>query len=297
MQRKFLDEKDPRLVESLRRFCQLLLSEDADAEAEKVAREIIRIDPRATSALVEVLAQQHRYAEAESVYRQLLTSTEQENGADHVRTRQTLMGLAQVLDAEDKLPEAEAMYRRGLELSQRLRFTDDPTYICMELNLGDVLREQGKIDDANVHYRRGLKCAVTHPSRQHLPIRLAEILRAQGLATEADAALRHLIATFTEAIRAEPKITQLWIGRAMCYRALAEYTEAVADCTKAVELEPGDWATWSHRASVYALSGHPELAEADIAKAMEHADQNAVAYNDLAWIMAAEPSLFARNPK
>ncbi len=108
------------------------------------------------------------------------------------------------------------------------------------------------------------------------PDEIAHIISAKGDRLEVEVGRRHgwinrddavtvddAVSYFTSEIRAHPKNTWNWIGRAAMYRRLKEYDKSIADWTTVLELNSlseSRFQTLDSRAYVYRLQGKTDLA-------------------------------------
>src|SRR5262249_7284925 len=111
--------------------------------------------------------------------------------------------------------------------------------------------------------------------------------------------LRHhdqSLAEFTKAIELAPG--QVWHrhARGANYKALHQYDKAIADFSKVIELDPKNASAWSNRAVTYQLLHQYDKAIADLKKVAE-LERSAMAWNNLAWLLATCPKPKFQDPK
>ncbi len=68
------------------------------------------------NSLANLLQSTHRYAEAESLYRQSLSLRKKAYGCRHPNVAMCMSNLAILMQATAREPEAEALFKRAMEL-------------------------------------------------------------------------------------------------------------------------------------------------------------------------------------
>jgi tetratricopeptide (TPR) repeat protein len=121
----------------------------------------------------------------------------------------------------------------------------------------------------------------------------AETWAQRGLAYNELKQWDNAASDYSRAIELEPKRNWLWNSRGIAYANSGQIEKALADFSTAIEVAPDAKAVGSvydRRADAYrTLDRFPE-ALADYQKALELAPDNAVAHNNLAWLLATCPA-------
>ena len=86
------------------------------------------------------LHHQHKYAEAEPLYRQSLAIKEKELGPDHPSIATALNNLASLLQDQGKYGEADPLYRRALAIAEKTLGDNHPTTITIKNNIKSLRR-------------------------------------------------------------------------------------------------------------------------------------------------------------
>jgi tetratricopeptide (TPR) repeat protein len=151
-----------RLAEMLDRVGYGYLSADICDRAEEAFREAYGIlEPYADSVeaveaimgLGRAVLLQHRFAEAELLFRRALARTEQDDSMTVHRTY-AISALGQAVFDQDRLPEAEVLFRQALVLAQRLAFRTLEVDI-LEM-IGIAVADQGRPAEAEPLFRQAL---------------------------------------------------------------------------------------------------------------------------------------------
>jgi len=218
-----------------------------------------------------------RLADAEALYRQILTAQPNHPEALHFlgliahqvgrhEVAVELMRHAILLDPNNafaysnlgivclalgRVDEGLAAFRRALELK--------PDYPEAHVNLGAALNDQGRSDEAMAAFRRALELKPGYPEARN---NLGNALRDRGRLTEAVAEYRHALAL-------KPGYPQAHNNLGNTLREMGQFEEAIAACRRALELKP-DLAEACHNLG-NALRDRGQLDEANAAyrKAVE----------------------------
>ena len=83
---------------------------------------------------VERKRSQGRYSEAEPLYKRSLLISEQQLGADHPDTAQSLNNLALLYESQGRYPEAEPLYKRALTIAEAVLGSEHPTTVLFRDN-------------------------------------------------------------------------------------------------------------------------------------------------------------------
>jgi tetratricopeptide (TPR) repeat protein len=97
--------------------------------------------------LTNVLTAQHRYAEAEKIYRELIEGRRRILGADHPDTLAAMSGLAMVI-ARDRPAEGEKLLRDVVDGFQRRLGAEHPETLKATSKLASAIQRQGRYGEA-----------------------------------------------------------------------------------------------------------------------------------------------------
>ncbi len=97
------------------------------------------------------------------------------------------------------------------------------------------------------------------------------------------------ILDFTEAIRVNPKESKAYFNRALKYTQKQEIEKAIADYTHAIRIDPNYNQALENRGVLFQHSKAYDRALADYRQAMKVNPQSALAWNNVAWMLAASP--------
>jgi tetratricopeptide (TPR) repeat protein len=95
-----------------------------------------------------------RYAEAETILRQILPRSERVNGPVHPHTLMAINNLAAALSFQNKHDEAEAMFRELVERANRGLPEDHMDRYLSVASLAQFLEERGELDEAIALYKQ-----------------------------------------------------------------------------------------------------------------------------------------------
>jgi protein O-GlcNAc transferase len=215
---------------------------------------------------IQVAVQHHRagrLAEAEAVYRQILSQHPTQVEALHLLgmlaaqtgrldsaielLRQAIQlkpgfaeaydTLANALKAKGQLEEAVAAYRRAIELK--------PDLAELHSNLGNVLLELGQLDEAIASYQQAIRLKPNHAG---MYCNLGTVLYARERTDEA-------IAAFRQAVRLKPDFALAHNNLGNALKDIAQLDEAIGAYRQAIRLKP-DF-LFAHSNLLYALHYHP----------------------------------------
>ena len=230
-----------------------------------------------------------RFAEAESLYREVLAINPDHPESNHYlgviasqlgrnEMAAALIGKAIALKGNDpafhsnlgnalkgqgKLDEAIAAYRRALALK--------PDFADAHGNLGNALLDQGKSDEAIASYRRAL---AIRPSFAEAHNNLGNAFRDQGRADEATACYRRALALSPNFADAHSNL-----GNALMDRGALD--EAAASYERAVSLKPEHAKAHYNLGNVLRDLGRREEATASYGRALNIKPDYFQAYNNL----------------
>jgi serine/threonine-protein kinase len=229
----------PRLGLALSRA--LIVAGQAD-EADDVLRELVLLhahdrNPAIFYYLGATRMLQHRYGEAEAVYREAIR-LRPEWGEAH-------SNLGAALNGQQKHDQAEAACRKALELK--------PDLAEAYCNLGNALVHQGKPSDAEAACRRALELK---PDLAEAHVNLGNALDHQEKFGQAEAAYR-------KALELKPNLAEAHANLGNARARQQRYVEAEAAYRKALDLRP-DLAEM-HNNLGYALLRQKRYGEAEAA--------------------------------
>jgi tetratricopeptide (TPR) repeat protein len=171
-----------------------------DAEAKRHMMEGIKILGRGenqdavSSAFLKYFAATRargakRFAEAEKLYREVLTTAGKVLGEQHPLVAILLGDLAGLLRERGDLAGAEQTVRKALAIGRRSPLGGHPLMVQALLELGDFERKRGQAAEAEQLFAEALQIARTFQRAelcQRARSRLAELLREQGRYNEAE---------------------------------------------------------------------------------------------------------------
>lgn len=184
-------EGDPGRLNAQVNLAVLLMNSDRADEAEPLLRDAAdarrRFDhpPLVTSTtlhnLAGLLRRRGAYAEAESLYREVLATKRRFLGDDHPDVAVVLNGLATNEELRGHLEEAEPLYRETLAI-QRRAFGPDHRDVGTTLNnLAGLLSKQGHHDAADSVYAATLDVYRSALGAEHAWVAIAATNRARNL--------------------------------------------------------------------------------------------------------------------
>jgi len=218
-----------------------------------------------------------RFAEAEGIYRQLLSANR-----NHLR----VLDLLSYLCLQTARPAvAQALLQRAIEL--------DPTQPTYRSNLGEALRRLGKYEQAVEAYRAALA----------IDSSIAAVHSNLGIALAESGQIQEAIASFHKAVELAPDYADAWCNLSNAYNeaamdeqalsaaeqavamcpasavnhntlavalaAVGRYPEAIAAYRRATSLNPGYVDAWSNLGNALAAEGQTQEALAASGKAVE----------------------------
>jgi tetratricopeptide (TPR) repeat protein len=240
-----------------------LLSEAIDA-----FKKAIELDPdnaRYKSGLAAVLFAQERYADAETLLREVVGSGEDSDFSHS--------NLGHALFAQERMREAEREYRRALRLNRDKSKNHD--------SLGTVLLAQRRAATAEISYRHAVELAETASSTAYYRTHLVLALTTQGKYGDAASALAAMI----EGDADNPAYHDLLA--AVRYH-LHEYEAAEDEQETAIRLATSVSQCVSYRINLSRIFIHQHRladAEHELLDLEEHAESNAAIWGLLGYIM------------
>lgn len=140
-----------------------------------------------------------RYAEAETIFQEVLAQRERALGAEHPDVAQSLTRLAVLRSSQGRYSEAEALLRRAVEINKKSPMAGWSSAEEALRELAIVLQQEGQYPEAEALLRELIQAfeislGAEHPVLGELLEILATNLRQQGRHTEAEALLQRAIA-------------------------------------------------------------------------------------------------------
>jgi hypothetical protein len=144
------------------------------------------------------LAAEGKNAEAETVYRQVLSVKRRVLGPAHVNTLSTAGNLAIALHDQGKHAEAEPLYREVLAAKRRVLGSEHPNTLMSANNLAVALLSQGKLTEVEALQREALAVqqrvlGPEHPDTLMTSLNIASRLNMQGRHADAEALCRRVL--------------------------------------------------------------------------------------------------------
>jgi tetratricopeptide (TPR) repeat protein len=231
----------------------------------------------------EELANDGRYNEAETPFRQAMEMRERMLGEEHPDTLMSVSNLALVLHYQSKYEEAEIMNRRALNGRERVLGLLHPSTLRSATGLALTLQCLGKYEEAEAMNRRALSGKETvlgkeHPDTMASVHCLASVLADQGKYEEAEAMNRRSLDVREKILGTEHKDTLGSVSNlALVLQNQGKYEEAEAMSRRALdesakwlgEEHPDTLTRVSNMASVLADQGKYEEAEAMNRRALD----------------------------
>jgi tetratricopeptide (TPR) repeat protein len=185
------------------------------ADAERVYRQILALDPRhaETLHLLGTLAHQVGQNEVAVELIRAAIAVDKQQTAYHCN-------LGAVLQAQGNFDEAGACYERALALK--------PDLPEAHLNLGTVLETKGQFDQAAARFRQAI---ALKPDLAEAHVNLGNLLAAEGKLDEA-------IACQERALAFKPSLAEAFFNLGNALQAKGEIEEAVASYRQALALKP-----------------------------------------------------------
>jgi tetratricopeptide (TPR) repeat protein len=185
------------------------------AEAEGLYRQVLAVDPNHVDALhmLGVLAHQAGRPEAAVELISRAIALQGDNASFH-------NNLGEALRYVGRLDEAVAHFTKATEL--------DPSAAEGHMNLGNALKQQGHLEQAIGRYRRALELK---PDYAEAHLNLGVALMEQGKEGEAEDHYNH-------ALGVNPRFPEALMNLAIVLQHRGEFADAVAHYRRALELRP-----------------------------------------------------------
>ena len=238
------------------------------AEAERIYRQILDLDPRHADSLhlLGVLAHQVGRDDAAVDLIGAAITLDKRQAAYH-------SNLGTALQAQGRLEEAADSYHHALALK--------PDLAEAQMNLGAVYESLGKREMAEAHLRRAL---ALRPDLAEVHVNLGNILQAQGKFDEA-------VASQERALALKPEFAEAWINHANALQAQGKLDSAVASYRRALALKPGWAELHGNLANTLLAQNKLEDAEACYAQALTLKPEFAEAWYNLGNLRQAQNEL------
>jgi tetratricopeptide (TPR) repeat protein len=211
---------------ALNNLAQALCQKGEFAEAVRLCKQALEMDPNFAVAHVNLGIAYHKQGELEEAvaeYHKALRIKPDYMGAYYN------LGLALV--KEGKLDEAIAQYRSALAIN--------PDYEDASYNLANALVKVGKLDEAIAQYRQALQ---TNPDDAEARNNLGVVLSDQGRWEDA-------IAQYQEALRINPHYVDACFNLGRAFLLKGDFDAAIACFRKTTALSPDPLASWSSLAN------------------------------------------------
>jgi tetratricopeptide (TPR) repeat protein len=202
-----------------------------------------------------------RFAEAEGLYRQILSQLPDQPDAMH--------SLAVLLAQRGRGDEALPLMRRAVQLK--------PRDAAAHSDLGNMLRDQGRLDDAAAALRLSI---ALQPDLAMAHANLANVLRDQGRTDDAIAAYRRAIQLNGDYFEAYSNLGNALVDK-------GSLNEAVASYQRAIELMPGFAMAHNNQGVALKKLGRPDEAVAAFRRAIQLAPVYPEAHNNLGQALEA----------
>jgi tetratricopeptide (TPR) repeat protein len=192
------------------------------------------------------LAEQAQFAEAETLFREVLKIADSVFGLDHPEKATSLNELATQLQSQGKLREAEQLSRKALEIRQRANGPDGMDMARSLNNLGYILLLQGgtKLPEAESLFRQSLGILEQAPVPNENELgrtrnNLAEVLQAEGKLADAERFYKQAIEAVSNPDKRSRDLGRFLSNLAGLYKAQGQHIEAAPLYRQAVAILRG----------------------------------------------------------
>jgi tetratricopeptide (TPR) repeat protein len=238
------------------------------AEAERIYRQILELDPRHADSLHLLGVMAHQVGRDESAVELIRKAI-----AADKRPAAYYSNLGTALQALGRFDEAAACYEQALAIN--------PELAEAQMNLGAVLEAQGRHDLAEARFRRAL---ALRPDLAEVHVNLGNILQAQGKLDEA-------AASHVRAIALNPQFAEAFYNYANVLQAQSKLPEAVAGYKRALVLRPGMAEAHGNLGNALLAQNQLEAAEGAYAQALALKPDYAEAHYNLGNLRQAQDKL------
>jgi tetratricopeptide (TPR) repeat protein len=192
---------------------------------------------------------------------------------------------------EDNAKQGAESFKRGDYASAITALTKavqiNPSDSISFVNLGNALYKTKKFPEAISNLTRAIIMDPNEPAAFNI----------RGLAYRAVGNTTNAIADFSAGLRLDPRNPRLLTNRALAYSHLRDFSAALSDVDQAISIAPDKELVFLTRGGIQVKRGKWTEAVADFRRAIQLGPTNAVACNDLAWILATAPDAWVRNGK
>jgi len=183
-------------------------------------------------SFAEFFQDQGRYAEAETLYNQVLTECEKQLGPEHPDTLRTVGNLAIVYRNQGRYGEAETLYKQVLTGQETQLGPKHPDTLRTVGNLAIIYRNQGRYGEAETLYNQVLtecekQLGPEHPDILQAVVNLAIVYRNQRRYEEAETLYKRALTEQETQLSPEHPETLRTVGNlAIVCRNQGRYEEA-----------------------------------------------------------------------
>ena len=236
------------------------------AEAERLYRQILALDPRHSDSLHLLGAIAHQVGRDEVAVELIgaAIALDKRQAAYHSNMGASLQALG-------RLDEAATSYQRAIELK--------PELAEAQMNLGAVLEAQGKHAQAETRFRKAIELK---PGLAEAHVNLGNVLQVQGKLEEA-------VVSHERALALKPDFAEANFNYANALQAQGKLDEAVKSYQRALELKPGVAAFYGNLGNTLLAQGKLNDAEACYARALDLQPDYAEAWYNLGNARQAQP--------
>ena len=188
------------------------------------------------------------------------------------------LNLGAVLAEQGELDEAASHYRQALRI--------DPNYLEAHNNLGIVLMNQGELDAAIDHYRQVLR----------IDPNLAEVHYNLGVAFGRQGKLGEAVRSYGRALALRPRDSIVRSSLAFALVKQGKLDEAIEQYRQLLRVWPDHVGAHVKLGELLTGAGSFEEAVGHYERALQLRPDVVAVLNNLAWLLATEPSLAGRDP-
>lgn len=185
------------------------------------------------NSLADSYKKQHRYAEAEPLYKNSLAILEKALGPEDRLIAVVSVNLGELYRAQLRYAEAELLYRRALTVMEKVHGAEHPSVAAiLTTYLADLYRAQARYDEVERLYRRSLTIVEKALGPEHsstgIALRdLAEIYVRLGRPSEAEPLYKRSLAIFEKALGSvHPTVRMTLADLASVYDEQGRHEEA-----------------------------------------------------------------------
>jgi tetratricopeptide (TPR) repeat protein len=143
------------------------------------------------NALGNLLRDQGKLDEAETIWRETLRMRREVLGNAHADTQASVNNMGVILYMQGRLSEVEPYFLESLQTRRRVLGSDHKDTLSSLNNMGVLLQDQGKLSEAETYYREALEkyrvvLGDEHPNTLSSIANMGNLLEAQGKLDEAE---------------------------------------------------------------------------------------------------------------